>query len=64
MITLIPAAFMTSVVTSYILIKVGIHLSNPAIAVIASAAAALSLVWFFTWKSGYDRKNKLPMENS
>lgn len=64
MITLIPAAFMTSVVTSYILIKVGIHLSNPAIAVIASAAAALSLVWFFTWKSGYDRKNKLPMENN
>jgi carbon starvation protein CstA len=56
MLTLFPASFMTGVVTSYIFIKVGIHLSNPAIAIIAIGAALVGLIWFFAWKNRYDRK--------
>ena len=51
LITLLPAAFMTAVCTTYICIaKIGFNLPSDWNFAIGGIAMAVSLVWFFLWK--------------
>ena len=56
LITLLPAAFMTAVCTTYICIaKIGFNLPSDWNFAIGGIAMAVSLVWFFLWKIKFDK---------